>query len=82
MGKMTGSLSRAGKVRMATPKVDKKVVQKKKKVGRAKRRRQWNKYQNIIQRKIKIFKIMNESIAHKKSEKQVKVTSENNFGFY
>jgi len=42
-GKMHGGLARAGKVRKATPKVEKQETTKKQLVGRAKRRLQYNK---------------------------------------
>ncbi len=46
---MHGSLARAGKVRKQTPKVDKKERTKKLKVGRAKKRLQYNrKFVNIV----------------------------------
>jgi len=41
MGKVHGSLTRAGKVRKQTPKVEKKDRPRKLPVGRAKRRRQY-----------------------------------------
>merc|ERR1712237_152861 len=48
-GKVHGSLARAGKVRGQTPKVDKQE-KKKKRTGRAKRRRQYNRrFVNVVQ---------------------------------
>ena len=41
MGKVHGSLSRAGKVRSQTPKVDPQEGKKKPKTGRAKKRQQY-----------------------------------------
>ncbi len=43
MGKVHGSLTRAGKVRKQTPKVDKKDMIKKVLVGRSKKRKQYQK---------------------------------------
>jgi small subunit ribosomal protein S30e len=43
MGKVHGSLTRAGKVRKQTPKVEKADKLKKNKVGRAKKRQQYKK---------------------------------------
>lgn len=48
-GKVHGSLSRAGKVKGQTPKVEKQE-KKKKKTGRAKRRIQYNRrYVNVVE---------------------------------
>merc|ERR1711931_278224 len=48
-GKVHGSLARAGKVKGQTPKVDKQE-KKKKRTGRAKRRRQYNRrFVNVVQ---------------------------------
>ena len=46
-GKVHGSLARAGKVRGQTPKVDPQEDKKKPKVGRAKRRMQYNRRVNV-----------------------------------
>ncbi|WP_411016783.1 30S ribosomal protein S30e, partial [Salmonella sp. s51944] len=46
-GKVHGSLARAGKVRGQTPKVDPQEGKKKAKVGRAKRRMQYNRRVNV-----------------------------------
>lgn len=46
-GKVHGSLARAGKVRGQTPKVDPQEGKKKPKVGRAKRRMQYNRRVNV-----------------------------------
>ena len=43
IGKVHGSLTRAGKVRNQTPKVEKQERRKKKLTGRAKKRQQYNK---------------------------------------
>ena len=48
MGKVHGSLTRAGKVRKQTPKVDKKDRPKKLPVGRAKRRRQYQRRYAVL----------------------------------
>lgn len=48
MGKVHGSLTRAGKVRKQTPKVDKKERLKKIAVGRAKKRKQYQKRYAIL----------------------------------
>ena len=49
LGKVHGSLSRAGKVKGQTPKVEKKE-KKKSKTGRAKRRIQYNRrFVNVVQ---------------------------------
>ena len=48
MGKKHGSLTRAGKVRKQTPKVEKKERLKKLPVGRAKKRRQYGKRYSVI----------------------------------
>jgi small subunit ribosomal protein S30e len=48
MGKVHGSLTRAGKVRKQTPKVDKKERMKKLVVGRAKKRKQYQKKYAIL----------------------------------
>ena len=48
MGKVHGSLTRAGKVRKATPKVEKKERPKKLPVGRAKRRRQYQRRYAVL----------------------------------
>lgn len=48
MGKVHGSLTRAGKVRKQTPKVEKKDRPKKLPVGRAKRRRQFKRRYAMI----------------------------------
>jgi small subunit ribosomal protein S30e len=48
MGKKHGSLTRAGKVRKQTPKVEKKDRLKKLPVGRAKKRRQYGKRYAVI----------------------------------
>ena len=42
MGKVHGSLARAGKVRNQTPKVEKQADKKKRKCGRCKKRIQYN----------------------------------------
>ena len=48
IGKVHGSLARNGKVRNQTPKVDKQERAKKRKVGRAKKRMQFNRrFKNI-----------------------------------
>ena len=48
MGKKHGSLTRAGKVRKQTPKVEKKERPKKLPVGRAKKRKQYFKRYTVI----------------------------------
>ena len=48
MGKKHGSLTRAGKVRKQTPKVEKKERPKKLPVGRAKKRKQYYKRYAVI----------------------------------
>ena len=48
MGKVHGSLTRAGKVRKQTPKVEKKERVKKLVVGRAKKRKQYQKKYSIL----------------------------------
>ena len=48
MGKKHGSLTRAGKVRKQTPKVEKKERPKKLPVGRAKKRKQYYKRYSVI----------------------------------
>ena len=48
MGKKHGSLTRAGKVRKQTPKVEKKDRPKKLPVGRAKKRKQYYKRYAVI----------------------------------
>ena len=48
MGKVHGSLTRAGKVRKQTPKVEKKDRPKKLPVGRAKRRRQYQRRYAVL----------------------------------
>jgi small subunit ribosomal protein S30e len=48
MGKVHGSLTRAGKVRKQTPKVEKKERPKKLSVGRAKKRTQYQKRYAIL----------------------------------
>lgn len=50
LGKVHGSLARAGKVKGQTPKVDKVEKKKKKKTGRSKRRIQYNRrFVNVVQ---------------------------------
>lgn len=50
LGKVHGSLARAGKVKGQTPKVEKVEKKKKKKTGRAKRRIQYNRrFVNVVQ---------------------------------
>jgi small subunit ribosomal protein S30e len=48
MGKVHGSLTRAGKVRKQTPKVEKKERIRKLTVGRAKKRRQYQRRYAIL----------------------------------
>jgi small subunit ribosomal protein S30e len=48
MGKVHGSLTRAGKVRKQTPKVEKKERPRKLAVGRAKKRKQYQKRYAIL----------------------------------
>ena len=48
MGKVHGSLTRAGKVRKQTPKVEKKERLRKIPVGRAKKRKQYTKKYAIL----------------------------------
>lgn len=48
MGKKHGSLTRAGKVRKQTPKVEPKERPKKVPVGRAKKRKQYSKRYSVI----------------------------------
>jgi small subunit ribosomal protein S30e len=48
MGKVHGSLTRAGKVRKQTPKVEKKERPRKLVVGRAKKRKQYQKRYAIL----------------------------------
>ncbi len=48
MGKVHGSLTRAGKVRKQTPKVEKKERIKKLVVGRAKKRKQYQKKYEVL----------------------------------
>jgi small subunit ribosomal protein S30e len=48
MGKVHGSLTRAGKVRKQTPKVDKKERPRKLIVGRAKKRKQYQKKYQVL----------------------------------
>ena len=55
MGKVHGSLTRAGKVRKKTPKVDKKERPRKLVVGRAKKRKQYQK-DYYERKKIEIIK--------------------------
>lgn len=50
IGKVHGSLARAGKVKGQTPKVEKVEKKKKKKTGRSKRRIQYNRrFVNVVQ---------------------------------
>jgi small subunit ribosomal protein S30e len=48
MGKVHGSLTRAGKVRKQTPKVEPKERMKKIVVGRAKKRKQYQKKYSVL----------------------------------
>ena len=48
LGKVHGSLARAGKVRGQTPKVEKQEVTGKKPKGRAAKRAQYNKMFNVV----------------------------------
>jgi len=48
MGKVHGSLTRAGKVRKQTPKVEKKDTTKKTPVGRAKKRKQYQRRYAVL----------------------------------
>ncbi|KAL9642554.1 hypothetical protein ABK040_011120 [Willaertia magna] len=75
MGKVHGSLARAGKVKNQTPKVEKQVIKGKKKTGRAKKRFLFNKRYAALKKgtnplRMKINSIaMQQDIAKKKKER-------------